>query len=800
MARAPIAEAGMTRIDHPLSVHPLTDRAVRLSPVVTGMLGRLRRAIRAYVCLEGFAVLCIFLGLAFWLALAIDWYFEPSVAARMVMAATVFAAAVFVMVRYVAQRLLVPLRYRSLALLVERRYGQFDDSLITAVELAGTAEAEAPLARQLFDRVVRRAASEAGKVRWQSVLNPGPLLRTGSAALLLVGSIALFAVLQQEAFQFWIRRMMFATQPWPRYTRLEVDGFTQAAAGPRIAKVARGDPFLLVVRADAGLATPPPQTVTVRYRRADGLRGRDVMTRIGRAIPGRDPAQVYHYTLQDVTLPVDIDIRGGDDRIDNLRLLVVERPEMIGMVAHCRYPEYLETGPAELSVGGVMEVPEGTNVELRGTSSKELLGVTARSADTDEEIPVALSHSASPRHFTLTVASLVTDQALLLQLEDVDGAGNRQPYRIALRAIRDDPPRIAVTLKGVGTAITPDARIPLTGEVSDDHAVKSVAFEYRINDGPTRSQSLVSQLRSALTFLEIDQAIDLRQLPESDRPEVGHKFHLAVQAADGCGLERGPHKASSPYFLLDVVTPDQLRSLLDRRELLLRRRFETIRTETTETRDLMASLPSGNSAVEPAGRPGGIADRPAPASAASAGGADIGGESVGDSAESNERLNRRLRLLRTMQNIERAAHETMEVAGAFQDIHDEIVNNRMDTPSILERLEHGIVQPLRRIGGESLPALQSRFVQLTETDESEQLPPEAIAEAVRQTDVILVEMQQVLDKMLALESYNEAVQILRGILGDQQHLNLRTRESRKDRLRKLLDEESEPPIEAETSP
>ena len=40
--------------------------------------------------------------------------------------------------------------------------------------------------------------------------------------------------------------------------------------------------------------------------------------------------------------------------------------------------------------------------------------------------------------------------------------------------------------------------------------------------------------------------------------------------------------------MLDVVTPEQLRALLESRELVLRQRFESIMREMTETRDLLA--------------------------------------------------------------------------------------------------------------------------------------------------------------------------------------------------------------------
>jgi hypothetical protein len=49
-------------------------------------------------------------------------------------------------------------------------------------------------------------------------------------------------------------------------------------------------------------------------------------------------------------------------------------------------------------------------------------------------------------------------------------------------------------------------------------------------------------------------------------------------------------------------------------------------------------------------------------------------------------------------------------------------------------------------------------------------------------------MKQVLDRMLELETYNEVVALLRGIITDQDEINRRTKERQKDRLRTLLEE------------
>ena len=61
-----------------------------------------------------------------------------------------------------------------------------------------------------------------------------------------------------------------------------------------------------------------------------------------------------------------------------------------------------------------------------------------------------------------------------------------------------------------------------------------------------------------------------------------------------------------------------------------------------------------------------------------------------------------------------------------------------------------------------------------------------LKKAIALADQILVEMRQVLDRMLELETYNEVVSLLRDIITDQDQINRRTKEQQKERLEGLF--------------
>jgi hypothetical protein len=220
---------------------------------------------------------------------------------------------------------------------------------------------------------------------------------------------------------------------------------------------------------------------------------------------------------------------------------------------------------------------------------------------------------------------------------------------------------------------------------------------------------------------------------------------------------------------LDVVTPADLLALMERRELALRQRFEAIYEKMTDTRNLL----------------GRIEFKPATADAPPA--ADSAGEP--DAASSKRDLaRRRLRVAGSLQNVLQAADETGGVAESFDDLGQQLTNNRIDNPDLKSRLREQIALPMHRIVDERMPQLST---QLKLVEKSVDDPAQGEAELVKSValaDEILIEMRQVLDRMLELETYNEVVALLRGIITDQDEILRQTKERQKEKLREALDD------------
>ena len=121
-------------------------------------------------------------------------------------------------------------------------------------------------------------------------------------------------------------------------------------------------------------------------------------------------------------------------------------------------------------------------------------------------------------------------------------------------------------------------------------------------------------------------------------------------------------------------------------------------------------------------------------------------------------------------------------------MYEQLVNNRIDNVDLKTRLREQIGRPLRLLGERSMRQLEGQLEVANERIADTESGPAAIADSLRSADKVLVQMQQILDRMLELESYNEVVGLLRGIIEDQESLNERTKEQQSERIKELFKE------------
>ena len=742
------------------------------------LLAGLRMRIRAYVWLQGLCLALAWLGATFFLFLGVEWFLlrvgvgELPLFPRLVYLAVIVAVTIWIGYRWIARRAFVRLPHKSMAVLIERRFGEFHDSLVTTVEMEEHPDHASAFNPRMIAEAGKQAVASAPHVRLGDVFRFAPLARAFVAALAVVIAITTLAAWQPAALALAARRLyLLDSEMWPRHARIEVVGIEvqrtasteEVAEPPRrvefhdgVVKVAKGSSVTLQVRADAAWPIVP-QTCTISYRTGDGLRGWPDMKRLGNP---REGFQHYAYDgkpLRGVLSDVQFDVLGYDHRLRGYRIEVVDSPQVGRVELDCEFPAYLVDTKSDswlrrtVELTSATSLPRGTRIEVVAHTNKKLVEVTVRDPVTGAtyEATLGMPEDADAAGFHFTIRTLDESLALQVTLRDTDDVVSERPYKMFLGAVEDEPPRVDARLRGISTAITPNVRIPAEGSITDDYAVESAWFEVEPADQPTRRFPFTVAADGA-----IDAAVDFRSLRSNPENPLslaeGQKLVLTLVAHDRCDLDGAPNEGRGDTFALDVVSSEQLLAMLEAREAGLRRRFEQIVQEVTEARDSLARVqrelaeaPDSSDLEERAEAAASSASESDESGNADAGaesdgeGAESDGESAGETGGSAEsgagtasglepddapidpeaaaRRARSLRLLRVQQAMlqsQKSSQEVLGVAANFTDIRQELINNRVDTEDRKNRLQYEVVDPLTHVGEEMFPELDRLLKEL----------------------------------------------------------------------------------------
>jgi hypothetical protein len=522
-------------------------------------------------------------------------------------------------------------------------------------------------------------------------------------------------------------------------------------------KVVRGGDAEIIALAHTAAEIPP--LVEVRYRGAAGGYGSEIMEQASIAVPGRDEFQRYRYAFRNVLSSIDFDVIGGDDRIKNLRIEAVDSPKFHSATIDCKFPEYLvdeasgRFTPRTIEIAGPVEVPQGTHVTLRAAANKPIRRVEIARRDRSQPDVLDLRPDRSdPERFAYEVGTLDATTTLLVTMHDADGIANREPIAVELIARPDQPPVVSVRPRGIGAAITPEALVRMEGELTDDYELARGWFHLIRGDKDETERELPQfppgQQKISLSDagVALPVSLDFREVRLADGRSIapGDKLILSIRAADRRTIAGGPNVAEGDRYHLDVVTADELLSLLESREFVLRQKFETVIAELEQTRDGLTVAPPGDGAS--ARNPLAVVER-------------------------------------TLQNCQRSRHETLGVAAAFREMREELASNRLDTQERSERLDEQIARPLEQIGDGLFPPLEKTLESLRDHVRAANASANPLATDARgQMTEIITQMRSVLGRMRQLEDFNQLVERLRKIIGQQDELNQKTQKKRRSAL------------------
>ena len=769
-----------------------------VAPEVAAVLGRIKRRIRTLVVLEGLAVALIWLVVMFWIALALDYLpvrfglDELSRTARIVLLVVTGAAAAWLIWHFILKRVFASLKDTSIALLIERKYPEFNESLLTTVERSNrSAGAIVPQAdASLLGQAAEQANALCKKISVSEVLNHRPIFRTLQIAGAALLSIGLFALISPDTIGTAVSRLCFLDQQqWPRQNYIEltalkvefqnpVEGIkefsaplvpkqsdSQSPPEPNVYYVAKGAAVNLSVRAQTDDAAADqsgrsskkaPSSCVMHFHFTDGGWSSQTLNRIGNASDGWQTFRLRGTPLGSISEDLTFYLQGGDHRIGPFEIHVVDEPLVESAELACVFPKYMvdeESGrwtARSLPVSGRMAMPLGTKVDVVAASNGNLSKVYAIDQNSGEVTRAEITEAG----FTLPIEKIDGNRDIAFYMVDQHGVVSETPHRITLDSVEDQPPSVEGLLTGIGSAITPNAVIPLVGTITDDYDVNSIWIEIETPVSDTILQDVPQKKDGS-----IDTRFDFRQYAQDNSgfalPDQNAEVLVVLKASDNMDLGTAANVGLGDEHTLELVSSSELLKLMEQLEVGQRKRLEQIFNEVSDVREyLVRTKPTAGDDSDVILEPG----------------------EASNSSPTASRQTDELRTLfaqRAILQVDKSSKEIAGVANAFDDIRMQLINNRVDSEDRKIRLAKQIVSPLRSITDGILKELRESVTKLDQSlidNAGDDVASRLTNQSIRQTDQTLAQIDEVLSILVKYETQNELLDIVRRMIDEQETL------------------------------
>ncbi len=660
----------------------------------------------------GFMTVCLLLSLV------ADWGLRMDHAQRLL---TVIAGAgtlVILTWRWIVRPLRCPVSTEALLLQVERCQPDLKGRLIAAWEFAALSERPSGTSPELMAATIQQGVSAVNASTFQGVLDWRRFrqrTRLGCAALAALLTLGISA---PQTLQLWYARNILLREiEWPRRTHLHVQGLVDG-----VLQVPRADDLIVRVR----VTGDQPREVVFRYADDSGAAYSEQMPLAG---------GVYRTVFGGVMEPFRLQVSGGDDRTDWIRVELLPRPAITDVTATVAPPAYTGRKQTRLDARmGTLAVPAGSCVVLNGCVSLPVREVSVV-LDGQQVQTLCLTNDTQ---FTI---QLPPDQlkTATYRIQAVSAAGvpALRPTLVGIRVEADRPPRVTATLDGIGQMVLPRAVVPVACELQDDYGVAAAWLEYQ-SQSPAGGASGAMQVPILLPVSQTGAAsratctLELISLGLA----ADATLSLRVAARDGNTLT-GPGQGQSASYTLRVVTDEALRQDFVRREQQLRQQLERVIQEQSALADESKLCYAGTEKPQ-----------------------------TQDS----------WRVLQVEKRQRQISQALAAIVTGLAQIRREAYQNRLDPePSPLrKRLEEHALVPLRGIDETLLPEAGDRVAAARQTKAAGQARDKAWRAAEDAQRRVTLALQDVLKNMLASEDVSDLMRLMEEILTDQKRMNQET--------------------------
>ena len=705
----------------------VTAKQAPIPKAILKKLNRMRGKLTRWIMVHGLSRwILVVLGILA-IDMLLDRVFKMDGAQRLVMLVVMAIAAIV----YFAWKVLKPLQARpnddALIYEVEHKNPGLKESLLTGAQLSREGNLVAQgVSPELTQATIQAGLDNAAGIDFGKSLDLSSHLKNWMmliAGLLLSGALA-FGVMNTQFLKTWFNRnILLLEDQWPQSTYLEIAGVE--------------DGKLILPR---GVDHRQLVTVTEESKSKEVTVSLEIDNPSGRTInqmkpTGKFDGREHVFMFHNVSSKFRFRATGGDEVTKWVEVELVEPPNIIELGVQALLPEYTGVASVPFTGNGPHSVLLGSKLKVDIKTNKPLQ--TANLKLGDQLFP--MEQTGDEQSFGLTIPSGEGElSGGEYEFELVDSTGlsssRRSKFKVAIK--EDEAPKVRASLWGISGLVSTRAMLPTSYQAADEYGLRKTAFScnWKVgeNDDSTEREILIAEFEkqedgTPLRAASQDVVLDLLDL----KLQPGTSFRFTVAAFDNF-----PNQAKvghSQEFLLRVVSDEELRGDLLRREIEQRKAFDQayqIQLELASELRVIAALQR-----EP------------------------------DTSKEDFDAQREARFIELVRNQKGIGTAIDRVADRFEDFLVEVTNNRLNEAedlvnpdqNIEKRFNDRIIQPIRKLDSE-LVSMATRNIdncRLLLSSETE------LAAAVNQTDKIqqdiMVEMKKILSAMNDSEGFQELI-------------------------------------------
>jgi len=461
---------------------------------------------------------------------------------------------------------------------VEQRVGGDSQQILSTLQLAREFDlTKTGTSKALVDATIADGIEKAKSLDFSQALDHQQHrkdvgLLTGGAVLAVLLAIG---VLVTAFLGTWFsRNVLLSSRQWPQPTYLEIAG---AAGGSMVLPLGAKHKQIVTITEDSAVTDV---NVSLEVEGVSGNRTIYPMASTGK-LDGRE--RVF-----EINVTNEFRFRASTSngmQTEWVDVTYVEPPTVVDLQIVAKSPAYTGLEPSILSGGGPYTVLEGSQISVSATYNKPLKSAALLAAgqtipiglSVDESAPLAFSVPADPADGE--VAQPLVGGEYELKLVDENGLANIRRSRFSVTIKEDMPPKMRADLLGISGLVTTRAILPMSFQAADDYGLNQTWFHCRwrepedLEDAPEKTKMVYfDALPAERPVTEFKDAAVLNLEPLT-LPQ-GTTLRVTMNVDDT--KPTTPNQAASKEFLLRVVSDEELRSDLLRREIEQRKSFEQI--------------------------------------------------------------------------------------------------------------------------------------------------------------------------------------------------------------------------------